>query len=375
MTTLPSVYVVSTLGSGSNEEARIMALLARFQPQVIPFDRKAKWQGFKRIFKILWREQPALVVMEGSGLAGGLALLAGRLLAGVPYVVSSGDAIGPWVGRQVFWAGPLFGLYERILCRFAAGFIGWTPYLVGRAMTFGTKRGMTAAGYAPFPLAPDQREVRRKAVRDELKIPPDAIVFGLAGSLAWNRQVRYCYGLELVQACLKTDRSDVHVVVVGDGDGREIMGRLAGDLLGRRVHIPGRVPQDRVMDYLAAMDVASLPQSQDAAGAFRYTTKVSEYISAGLPVVTSQIPMAYDLDCGYMWRMPGSPWDPAFVDSLARLMTTITKDELQQKKTVVPPVLPDFDLPRQVERTTAFITDLLMDDRRTPLSPRHIPPL
>ena len=62
--------------------------------------------------------------MEGSGLAGGLALLAARLFAGVPYVVSSGDAIGPWVGRQVVWAGPLFGLYERILC------LVWPPEFV-----------------------------------------------------------------------------------------------------------------------------------------------------------------------------------------------------------------------------------------------------
>jgi hypothetical protein len=57
------------------------------------------------------------------------------------------------------------------------------------------------------------------------------------------------------------------------------------------------------------------------------------------------------------------------VDALVRLMTNLTQDELQKKKMLVPPVLPDFDLPRQIERTTAFITDLLMDDRRTLPSP------
>lgn len=360
MKQLPTIFVVSTLGSGSNEETRIKALMARFDPLVIPFDRKAKWQGFKRILRTAWREKPSLIVMEGTGLAGGLALLAGRLI-GVPYVISSGDAVGPWVGRQVFWAGPLFGFYERLLCRFAAGFIGWTPYLVGRAMTFGAPRGMTAAGYAPFPLDPEERQRRRLAVRQQLRIPTDAIVFGLAGSLIWNRQVNYCYGMELVQAFLKTNRPDIHVLVVGDGDGRLILERCAGESLGRRVHIPGRVNQDQVMDYLTAIDVASLPQSQDAAGAFRYTTKVSEYIAAGLPVVTSQIPMAYDLDCGFMWRLPGSPWEPRFSDSLARLMSTLTTDELYQKKALVPLMLPEFDLCRQVERATAFITDLLVE--------------
>src|SRR5262249_42677766 len=107
-----SIYAVSTLGTGSYDEARILSLLSAFRPQSIPFDRKKKWQGFRRIFRTLWRERPSLVVMEGTGVAGGIALLLGRWLAGVPYVVSSGDAVGPWVARQVFWAGPLFQLYE-----------------------------------------------------------------------------------------------------------------------------------------------------------------------------------------------------------------------------------------------------------------------
>ena len=38
-----------------------------------------------------------------------------------------------------------FAMYERMLCRFSAGFIGWTSYLVGRAISFGAPRGMTAA--------------------------------------------------------------------------------------------------------------------------------------------------------------------------------------------------------------------------------------
>jgi hypothetical protein len=288
--------------------------------------------------------------------------LLGRLLTGVPYVVSSGDAVGPWVARQAAWAGPLFHLYERVLCRFAAGFIGWTPYLVGRAMTFGTRRAMTAAGYAPFPLPPGERGRRRAAVRAELGIAAGDVVFGLAGSLAWNRRVRYCYGQELVQALITTRRADLRVLVVGDGPGRDTLARLAGDRLGRHVFLPGRVPQERVMDYLAAMDVASLPQSRDSVGSFRYTTKISEYLAAGLPVVTGQIPMAYDLDGGFLWRLPGaSPWDPKYVTALARLMGGLTAAELARRAAAIPATMPDFDLSRQVARATAFIGDILAD--------------
>ena len=48
-------------------------------------------------------------------------------------------------------------------------------------------------------------------------------------------------------------------------------------------------------NHLAAFDLASLPQSVDGVGSFRYTTKLSEYLAAGLPIVTGQIPAAYDL--------------------------------------------------------------------------------
>ena len=43
-------------------------------------------------------------------------------------------------------------------------------------------------------------------------------------------------------------------------------------------------------EFLAAFDLASLPQSVDRVGSFRYSTKLSEYLAAGLPIVTSQIP-------------------------------------------------------------------------------------
>ena len=56
---------------------------------------------------------------------------------------------------------------------------------------------------------------------------------------------------------------------------------------------------------MAAFDVGALPQSTDGVGSFRYTTKLSEYAAARLPVITSRIPAAYDLGCEWMWRLPG----------------------------------------------------------------------
>jgi glycosyltransferase involved in cell wall biosynthesis len=281
-------------------------------------------------------------------------------------VVSSGDAVGPFVAAQLSWLGPLFSLYERCLYRWSAGYIGWTPYLAGRALTFGAPRAMTAPGWAPFPSSPERLAVCRSRIRKELGIASDDLVFGLVGSLGWTKRVGYCYGLELVRALARTTRPKLKVLIVGDGTGRTQLEQAAGQRLGTSVLLTGRVPREQVLDYLVAMDVASLPQSVDRVGSFRYTTKLSEYLAAGLPVVAGEIPLAYDLEDDWLWRLPGNaPWDDRYINALADLMTRIKSTELQARRAAVPKNPPEFDRSRQIRRVTAFLTDLLKATSRS----------
>ena len=345
----------ATQGNGHGDEHRIAALLEGSGAEALSFDPRHKALSGLRLLRTLLARRPRLVVMEGTGLGGGLAVILARLLGGVPYVVSSGDAVGPYIGLEHRRLAPFAGLYERLLCRLCAGYIGWTPYLVGRALTFGAPRAMTAANWSP----PGGGE-RRAALREELGIPEGAIVFGLVGSLDWNESVGYCYGQELVAAVAAIEREDVRVLVVGDGSGRQRLVELAGSELGNRVLLPGRVPREAVSDYLAAIDVASLPQSVDGVGSFRYSTKVSEYLSAGLPVITGQIPLAYDLDGGWLWRLPGdAPWAPRYRANLAELMETLTLAQVEERRRAVPRHLEAFDREDQRRRVAGFLADLL----------------
>jgi hypothetical protein len=350
----------ATLGVGTNEEARIRELLRGFSPEVFPFDRSRKFRMFWRLLGILRRGQPDLAVMEGTGLAGGLALIAARILFGQRYVVSSGDAVGPWVGGQIRLLGPVFGLYERLLYRLAAGFIGWTPYLVGRALTFGTPRAVSAAGWAPFTRTVEERAVNRVRTRERLGIPLQNLVIGIAGSMSWARRYRYCYGRELVDAARRVKREDVTFLLVGDGTGRPRLEALATGLPIGRVCFVGRVPQEGLPDYYAAMDIGSLPQSVDQVGSFRYTTKLSEYLAFGIPVVTGQIPLAYDLDSGWLWRLPGlAPWEARYSEALANLLDELRADELERKRAAVPLSPPEFDRDAQVARIEDFLEELI----------------
>src|SRR5579862_823853 len=179
------VLGVSTKGAGSNEEDRLRTMLRGFDTEIIPFDRHAKTRMLLEIVRKIRSRKYEIVALEGSGVAGGLAVIIGRVTAGVPYVVSSGDAIAPFLRRRWPWSVPFAGLYERALCRLCAGFIGWTPYLVGRAITFGARRAMTAPGWAPYPRPREHLEAARREIRFKLRIPADAIVFGLVGALGW----------------------------------------------------------------------------------------------------------------------------------------------------------------------------------------------
>ena len=109
---------------------------------------------------------------------------------------------------------------------------------------------------------------------------------------------------------------------------------------------------------LSAMDVASLPQSLDEVGALRYTTKLSEYLGAGVPVVTGQLPVAYDLDDGWLWRIAGAaPWDPDYVAGMARFLTTLDRSDVAARRARVPRRPSMFDFARQQKAVSAFVAE------------------
>jgi|GEM_PF-109838 len=354
------VLAFATQGVGGDDEARLKTLLSQTPAQFFPFDRRRKLRSAWRLFLQMLRDRPRLVVMEGTGIAGGAALIAANLLAGIPYVVSSGDAVGPYVASRNRLLGLFFSLYEMLLYRLSAGFIGWTPYLAGRALSFGARFGMTAAGWAPFAYTEEELAAFRVQIRQKYGIPETNVVVGIAGNLNWNRKAGYCYGYELVQALRRIKRQDITVLIIGDGSGLEKLKALGGG--DRRLVFAGRVDRQEVPKYLAAMDLASLLQSVDKVGSFRYTTKISEYLAAGLPVVTGKIPMSYDLNRDWMYRIGGSkPWSPEYIGELAALLESVTLEELRERKKRVPRQLPEFDRDLQVSRVSHFIRDILAE--------------
>ena len=356
------ILCFATQGRGHIEDERVYGLLEALQPQVYDFDRSAKLRSALGLFRAARAKRPDLIVMEGTGTAGGLTLIAIDALLGVPYVVSSGDAVGPYLHLHSRLVGILGGAYERLLCRRAAGFVGWTPYLAGRAMTFGAPRAMTAAGWTRGHAG----EGARATLRARLGIAADALVIGLVGTLHWNDRVGYAYGAELVQAIRRVKRRDVVVCIVGDGSGMGRLEEMAGEDLGTRVVLAGRVAPEEVPDHLAVFDVGSLSQSVDGVGSFRYTTKLSEYLAAELPIITGEIPLSYDLDEGYLWRLPGdAPWSETYIRALSELLETLSAGEVRERTEATRTRQGEpFDRSAQQRRMTAFVSDIIAARQR-----------
>jgi glycosyltransferase involved in cell wall biosynthesis len=325
---------------------------------VFPFDPKRKAASALRLLRTIRRDRSALVVMEGTGIAGGIPLLLARCLLRTRYVVIAGDAVGPYIGSQRRALGPVAWIYEMLLLRYCAACIGWTPYLVGRALTFGAPRAATAPGRSGHEPRPGARE----RIRADLGIEDDAIVFGIVGSLQWTPRVAYTYGAELVRAVTRTTRADIAVVIVGDGSGFARLKEMAGADLGTRVKLVGWVAHDEVPDYLAAFDVASLPQSCDQVGAFRYSTKLPEYLAAELPIVIGELPVAYDLTLRCSWRLPGAaPWTDEYVNAMSALMASISASDVADRRPRTDESGASlFALESQRERVGSLVRDLLV---------------
>jgi glycosyltransferase involved in cell wall biosynthesis len=139
-------------------------------------------------------------------------------------------------------------------------------------------------------VAPEEaRPVAGDAVRALLGLPDDAFVIGLVGSLKWAPRLQRCYGWDLIEA-LRNTGPEVHALIVGEGDGRVWLQRRTVELgVEDRCHFAGRVPAERIAEWIGAMDAAISTQTNDAVGAVRTTGKLPLYLACGCPVLASHV--------------------------------------------------------------------------------------
>ncbi len=304
------VLCLITAGGAGQDALRARHLAAGLEGEMTFFaiDKSLPCRETGRAIRSLLRSRPwDLVYQEGTGIASGLSLIQAARARPLKYVVSSGDPIS---GFFHVTQGPLHGyafdLYERLLYRHCAGFVGWTPYLTGRALQLGARRAATVEGGVDLDLFTPPSPAGRLAARRRFGLAPDHLVCGVVGSLRWTSRQSYCYGLELVEVLKRVARPDLSMMIVGDGDGQARLERQVSDGLRGRIVFTGRLPQEDVVQAMQAMDIGFITQTLDALGNYRLTTKLPEYLACGLPVAMSPIPGFYDYAADAGWALPAA---------------------------------------------------------------------
>jgi glycosyltransferase involved in cell wall biosynthesis len=228
------------------------------------------------------------------------------------------------------------------------------------AIRMGAPRGATVEGGVDLGTYEYASATQRADARNALEISPDHLVLGVVGSLTWSRQ-RYCYGLELVEALKRLRRSDVTVVIVGDGDGRpHLESRVPVDLT-TRVRFTGRLRAEDVPGILRAFDIGFVTQTIDGLGSYRLTTKLPEYLASGVPVAMSPIPGYFDYVGEAGWALPiGHPAEASYHERLAAWVDGIERADVEARRQSARAIAEArFDYARLSRRFALFVDHVL----------------
>jgi glycosyltransferase involved in cell wall biosynthesis len=159
-----------------------------------------------------------------------------------------------WVDTVVVNAGSMRGAFLALP--------GWTP-----------ERVVTIHNGVRPPL----RLREPGAVREELGIGPVARVVGAVARLAAQKR------LDRLLRAVATLPDDVHCVLAGEGDLRESLEALAGELrIAGRVHFLGQ--REDVGDVLDALDLYVVTSEREG-----MSNSMLEALAAGLPVVSTRV--------------------------------------------------------------------------------------
>lgn len=330
------ILCLNTGGKGGQDELRARHLCAQLQADIIHFDVNralSRRETGRQIQQLLRSQTWDLVYQEGTGLAGGASLIRAAWQRKQRFLISSGDPVG---GFFHVTAGPMAGIaftcYEKLLYRACAGYVGWTPYLTGMALAMGAKRAVTVEGGVDLERFHPHSPSERLAWRQQWNIPARNLVCGVVGSLKWTPRQSYCYGLELIETLKYLRRTDVTMLIVGDGDGKRHLEQALPESLRPRVVFTGRLATGEVADAINGMDIGFITQTLDRLGNFRLTTKLPEYLACGVPVAMSPIPGFYDYAAPAGWALPAyHPAQTEFHQACAHWLDTLESDEIYAK--------------------------------------------
>ena len=122
----------------------------------------------------------------------------------------------------------------------------------------------------------------REKTRSDLQINKNQQILTFVGTLRPVKGVKY-----LIQAMdiLIKKRADLRLILVGDGPDRKALGKMTEDLgLNNYVTFIGKVPHEKVPEFMTASDIFVLPSLSEGFGSVNL-----EAFAAGVPIVATKV--------------------------------------------------------------------------------------
>lgn len=268
-------------------------------------------------------ERPAIIhLFKPKGYSGLAALLSRMLLPHVPLVVDTDDWEG-WGGWNDLLPYPrpaktVFAWQERDLPRRAAAVTVASHTLETQVWGFGV--APERVFYLPNGLAASgQPQIERTAARQQLGLSDAPLL--LLYTRFWEFELP-----ELISALVAifNQAPQARLLVVGKGERgeeQELLRLAQRSGIAEAIDYRGWVEPEQIPTLLAAADVALAPMSDTLINRARGLAKLLELMTAGLPIVASQVGQANEyLQAGESGLLVPPHQPAAFAQAVLRLL-------------------------------------------------------